>query len=143
MAYSLLSNSGDVVTNINEYICDTYSDLANLPKTARPGSTAYITSTSRIYIKDNAGNWIVKQTYTSGGGSGTGADGKSAYEIACDEGFNGTVKEWLESLKGDSPKIGEDGYWYVGESSTGVKAIPVAISSEEILQIIKEVNLNG
>lgn len=27
--------------------------------------------------------------------------GKSAYQIACDEGFVGTQKEWLESLKAD------------------------------------------
>ena len=27
-------------------------------------------------------------------------NGRSAYEIACDEGFEGTVEEWLESLKG-------------------------------------------
>lgn len=31
-----------------------------------------------------------------GGGSG----GKSAYEIAVDNGFDGTEEEWLESLKG-------------------------------------------
>lgn len=29
-----------------------------------------------------------------------GADGKSAYEIACDNGFVGTEEEWLASLKG-------------------------------------------
>lgn len=31
---------------------------------------------------------------------GAGADGKSAYEIALDNGFKGTEKEWLASLKG-------------------------------------------
>ena len=37
-----------------------------------------------------------------GGGGGThpGADGKSAYEIAVENGFEGTVIEWLASLKG-------------------------------------------
>ena len=35
------------------------------------------------------------------GGGGTGADGKSAYEIAVDNGFVGTEAEWLESLKGE------------------------------------------
>lgn len=37
-------------------------------------------------------------------------NGKSAYEIAVENGFEGTVNEWLESLKGGSgnlPKIGE------------------------------------
>lgn len=30
-----------------------------------------------------------------------GADGKSAYEVAVDDGFTGTEAEWLESLKGN------------------------------------------
>jgi hypothetical protein len=30
-----------------------------------------------------------------------GADGKSAYEIACENGFSGSEIEWLESLKGE------------------------------------------
>ena len=29
-----------------------------------------------------------------------GADGKSAYQVAVDEGFEGSIEEWLESLKG-------------------------------------------
>lgn len=41
----------------------------------------------------------------SGNGSGApgapGKDGKSAYQIAVDNGFNGTEAEWLLSLKGD------------------------------------------
>lgn len=35
--------------------------------------------------------------------------GKSAYEIAVENGFVGTVEEWLDSLKGDNGKDGEDG----------------------------------
>lgn len=35
-----------------------------------------------------------------GGGSGApGPAGKSAYEIAVDDGFEGTQEEWLDSLK--------------------------------------------
>lgn len=30
-----------------------------------------------------------------------GADGKSAYQIAVDDGFTGTKAEWLASLKGN------------------------------------------
>ena len=53
-----------------------------------------------------------------------GNDGKSAYELAVENGYRGTEEEWLESLKGDNgnkgdngitPKleIREDGYWYI------------------------------
>ena len=38
-----------------------------------------------------------------------GDDGKSAYEIALDEGFEGTETEWLESLKGEDGDRGEQG----------------------------------
>lgn len=38
-----------------------------------------------------------------------GADGKSAYEIAQDEGFEGTEEEWLASLKGEKGDPGRQG----------------------------------
>ena len=50
-----------------------------------------------------------------GGGGGIGQDGKSAYELAVENGFVGTLEEWLESLKGedgakgDAGKDGKDG----------------------------------
>lgn len=45
----------------------------------------------------------------SGGGGGTGKNGKSAYELAVENGFSGTVDEWLESLKGQPGKDGING----------------------------------
>ncbi|MBQ8056731.1 MAG: hypothetical protein IJ275_00165, partial [Ruminococcus sp.] len=39
----------------------------------------------------------------------TGADGKSAYEVAVDNGFEGTEQEWLLSLKGENGANGLDG----------------------------------
>ena len=45
-----------------------------------------------------------------------GPQGKSAYDIAVDNGFSGTQQQWLASLKGDpgmdahAPKRGTD-YW--------------------------------
>lgn len=41
--------------------------------------------------------------------SSIGRDGKSAYEIAVDNGFNGTVAEWLRSLHGEKGEPGKDG----------------------------------
>lgn len=43
------------------------------------------------------------------GGGGTGADGKSAYEIALEHGFVGTEEEWLESLQGEQGEQGDKG----------------------------------
>ena len=48
--------------------------------------------------------------------------GKSAYEVAVENGFQGTVEEWLASLKGVSPRIGENGNWFIGDTDTGVPA---------------------
>ncbi len=46
---------------------------------------------------------VQHQVFAGGGGGsggGSGEDGKSAYEIAVENGFVGTEEEWLESLKG-------------------------------------------
>lgn len=50
-----------------------------------------------------------KQINLSNGRDGTdGADGKSAYEIAVENGFEGTETEWLESLRGQDGQNGSD-----------------------------------
>lgn len=48
-----------------------------------------------------------------------GANGKSAYELAVDNGYKGTEQDWLESLKGESVTI-------------------VTISNAEILGLLKK-----
>lgn len=50
---------------------------------------------------------LIDDLKTSGGQKGD--DGKSAYEIAVEHGFEGTEEEWLESLKGTDGKNGTDG----------------------------------
>ena len=60
--------------------------------------------------------------------------GKSAYEVAVENGFSGTETEWLASLKGEpgaagasgkdgengkTPYIGDNGNWYIGTDDTG------------------------
>lgn len=49
-------------------------------------------------------------------------EGKSAYEIAVLHGYSGTEEQWLESLKGTTPHIGENGNWFIGDVDTGVTA---------------------
>lgn len=79
---------------------------------------------------------------------GVGQNGKSAYEIAVDNGFSGSEEEWLLSLKGVTPHIGENNHWFIGEQDTGVPVSPdlsdylhqadlVALTTEEILEICK------
>ncbi len=73
----------------------------------------------------------------SGAAASVGEDlprGKSAYEIAKENGFNGTETEWLASLKGEpgaagapgkdgedgkTPYVGDNGNWFVGSDDTG------------------------
>ena len=52
-----------------------------------------------------------------------GKDGKSAYEIAVSNGFEGTEQEWLESLKGIGiPAGGKAGQILVKESDEDYQA---------------------
>lgn len=46
---------------------------------------------------------------TQGPQGEAGADGKSAYQSALEQGFEGTEEEWLASLKGAQGEKGEDG----------------------------------
>lgn len=68
---------------------------------------------------------ILSKKYIEDTLAGAGAlAGKSAYDIACDNGFNGTPIEWLASLQGDTPTIGPSGTWVIGDYDTGVIASP-------------------
>lgn len=70
-------------------------------------------------------NLILSKKYIEDTLAGAGAlAGKSAYDIACDNGFNGTPIEWLASLQGDTPTIGPSGTWVIGDYDTGVIASP-------------------
>ena len=78
--------------------------------------------------------YILSKSYVDSTLKGTGAlqgkpgkDGESAYEIAIGHGFNGTEKEWLESLKGINGKtpdikIGSNNNWFIDGIDTNVNA---------------------
>ena len=92
---------------------------------------------------------ILTKRYINDVLSNAGAlQGKSAYEIAVANGFKGSEEEWLNSLVGQTPYIGENGNWYIKDTDTGVLASPdlqgyystanlVALTTEEILEICK------
>lgn len=94
-------------------------------------------------------SYILAKKYVDAALSGAGAlQGQSAYDIAVKNGFKGSEEEWLKSLEGITPHIGENGNWYLDDIDTGVLAAPdlsgyfseanlVALSKEEILNICK------
>ena len=94
-------------------------------------------------------SYILSKRYIDNTLAGAGAlQGKSAYDIAVENGFVGTEEEWLNSLVGSSPIIGENGHWIINNIDTGVIASPdlsgyyselnlIPISEEEILDICK------
>lgn len=88
--------------------------------------------TKSQYIECADGTDLETKLSTIGGGGGSGTAGKSAYEIAVDNGFVGTETEWLESLKGKQGDKGDNGttphidestkHWFIGDTDTGILA---------------------
>lgn len=72
-----------------------YVDLADL-----------IGSEADISISDE-NTWVISGVDT--GVHATGDNGKSAYEIAAESGFTGSIEEWLASLKGRPGEKGDTG----------------------------------
>ena len=87
------------------------------------------------------GYWVINGKVTNVSASGktgrSGDDGKSAYEIAVENGFEGDEEAWLESLKGQDGENGEngedgttptitinnEGYWVINGVVTPVSAL--------------------
>lgn len=70
-------------------------------------------------------SYLLSKKYVEDSLEGAGAlKGKSAYDIAKDNGFNGSETEWLASLVGATPIIGPNGTWVVNNKDTGVIASP-------------------
>lgn len=62
-----------------------------------------------IYLDNRIGNGTSPGTGPQGPAGADGADGRSAYEVAVGNGYKGTEKEWLASLKGADGKDGVGG----------------------------------
>lgn len=90
-------------------------------------------------------SYILSKKYIEDSLAGAGAvKGKSAYEIACENGFQGTPSEWLASLQGSTPYISSTGTWIIGDFDTGIIASPdlAGYATEEFVK--QEItNVNG
>lgn len=71
-------------------------------------------------------------------------NGKSAYELAVDSGYTGTQEEWLKSLQGKSPEVGENGNWFVDGVDTGVyaKATKITMDGDELVVNVEQQNIS-
>ena len=70
-------------------------------------------------------SYILAKRYVDDSLSGAGAlVGKSAYEIAVQNGFIGSETDWLLSLQGSTPEIGPNGTWIIDGLDTGIIASP-------------------
>lgn len=49
---SKIKQNGTVVYGVIEFVCDTPEDLPNLPKDAAMGSTVFVISTAKTYMKN-------------------------------------------------------------------------------------------
>jgi hypothetical protein len=127
MGLILRAQNGEVRNLVEEYTLDTPNDLAALATTrCASGSTALIISTGEVYMKNSMGLW---EPIGSSSGGGSGAAGKSAYEIAVDHGFTGTEEEWLESLHGE-PGV------YVGTEEPTDEDVEIWVNTEVDIPII-------
>lgn len=78
----------------------------------------------------------------AGAGAIQGKDGKSAYQIAVENGYSGSESDWISSLtgkSGETPYIGSNGNWFIGAVDTGVSATP----SNDYHDLINKPTLNG
>lgn len=55
---SKLKQNGTVVYGVLELVCDTPEDLPNLPKDAAMGSTVFVISIAKTYMKNSSGEWV-------------------------------------------------------------------------------------
>ncbi len=77
-----------------------------------------------VYLDNRIGNGTSPGTGPQGP---AGADGRSAYEVAVGNGYKGTEKEWLASLKGADGKDGVGG----GSSSKSVAGKNIEVSDNQ------------
>lgn len=73
--FSIVSTGGHTAYNLQHFVVDTETDLADLPIDIHAGSTAFIIETSKYYMLNNKHEWVTVQL-----GSGTPTGTTVIYE---------------------------------------------------------------
>lgn len=89
-----------------------------------------VTVVSSLKVEDFERRFLeFKQQLTQDVAKLRGPAGKSVYDVWLENGHTGTVTDFLQDMKGiqgnpgDTPVIGEDGNWHIGDTNTELKAI--------------------
>lgn len=90
MAYSIISQNGQSLYNIKEYILDTIEDLESLPVSAGMGSTAFVIEDGRKYVLNSQNQWIALVTTVNNGTAII--DDKNEYQSISNE----EIDSWFE-----------------------------------------------
>ena len=162
-------NVGNTLTVSNDGVINV--DPTKLPRVAdkdartgdvtihNPDGNDVVLETPRVRIGVN-GNWFIdgvdtgKPSRGEAGESGVstkGGDGKSAYQIAVDNGFVGNEAQWLASLKGDKGDKGDASETKAGLDCAAIDALPkkvwkkgttvLAKQDGECIQLVPETSL--
>lgn len=55
--YNVIKENDKSKYNITEFVCDSVEDIASLPNTVAPGSTAIVIKETRVFMLNNKGEW--------------------------------------------------------------------------------------
>ena len=72
-----------------------------------------------------------------------GMDGQSAYELAVAMGYQGTLEQWLESIKGETGRQGDQGEQGPPGPGRGIETIFVDTNGDLIIQLTDGTEINA
>lgn len=89
---------------LGQYRLKLYENKGKSGQTVLDHCEGFVVVATTCQEGDNTPGLDIDTVELSGGDMAIGIQGKSAYEIAVENGFEGTEEEWLESLKGKDGK---------------------------------------
>lgn len=130
--WEVLVNSGSLFVSLrgigndgNFVICTENVFLGKVSESDASGSLTEATDATPEVLDALISD--IEELKSSSGSGSTGENGKSAYEIAVDNGFEGSEIQWLASLKGEVGANGLDG----GDGYTPIKGTDYFTDSDK------------
>ena len=111
--WEVLQNAGELYVSLRGTTSDDELVLCTenaLIGNVKPSLAAAIVAEHREATPDVIDTLVSDVEMLKNGGGSGGTNGKSAYELAVESGFDGTLSEWLDSLKGANGRNGADGH---------------------------------